>query len=140
MSSTFLLSAPLTAVRSSAVCAAWEKSPAVVKFGASGILGNAVFFGLDRVLFPLVVRAALRFSASNRSTVVSVARRVNDNAASVSFFVAYLLDIGVQRKSKALYLIYGCLILLCRALHVLSCTYLFTILFSPLVQTFSMLY
>lgn len=92
MSSPFLISAPLAA--------AWQQNDAI-RFGTSGILGNAIFFGLDKKLFPVIVRTALRLSASDTSSIAIGSKWINKNAASVSFFVAYLLDIAVQRKSKS---------------------------------------
>ena len=53
------------------------------------------------MLFPVIVRTAARLSVSNRSsTIISGSKWTNANAASVSFFVAYLLDIAVQRKQN----------------------------------------
>ena len=69
-----------------------------MRFAVSGILGNAIFYGLDKVLLPVIEHTANRSSASNNRAIVLGSRWINDNAASVSFFVAYLLDISVQRK------------------------------------------
>ena len=100
MSATFLISAPLaTGMRNSALADVWENNSAI-RFGTSGLLGNAIFFGLDKALFPLIVRTAVSISASNQSTIANGSKWVQQNAASVSFFVAYLLDIAVQRKSE----------------------------------------
>jgi len=106
MFSPYLVSAPLTAnLRSSIVYEVWKENSAL-RFGCSGLLGNAAFFGLDKILFPLVVRTAFRLSASNKSSVVIWSKWINKNAASVSFFVAYLLDIALQHFLNA-WLVFG---------------------------------
>ena len=103
MNTAFLVSAPLSANTvggggSSFLYNAWQQNT-VIRFGTSGILGNAIFFGLDRILFPVILNAAGR-SASNMSKLIV------HNAASVSFFVAYLLDIAVQHLLNA-WLVFG---------------------------------
>jgi hypothetical protein len=69
-----------------------------MRFAVSGILGNVIFYGLDKVLLPVIQHTANRSSASSNGAIVVGSKWINDNAASVSFFVAYLLDIAVQRK------------------------------------------
>ena len=103
MNTAFLVSAPLSANTvggggSSFLYKIWQQNTAI-RFGTSGILGNAIFFGLDRILFPVILNAAGR-SASNMSKLIV------HNAASVSFFVAYLLDIAVQHLLNA-WLVFG---------------------------------
>lgn len=95
MNAAFLASAPLAAV--STGCGGnnflhdlWQQT--AIRFGTSGILGNTIFFMLDKALFPLIVQATGRLSTS------TTIKWIHQNAASVSFFVAYLLDIAVQRK------------------------------------------
>lgn len=106
MSSPYLISAPLiTNFRNSTCYAAWKQNSAI-RFGASGILGNIVFFGLDKILFPVIVRAAVKLSLSNKSAIVSWSKWINENAVSVSFFVAYLLDIALQHFLNA-WLVFG---------------------------------
>ena len=69
-----------------------------MKFAVSGILGNAIFYGLDKVLLPLIEHTSNRSSACNNRAIALGSKWISDNAVSVSFFVAYLLDIAVQRK------------------------------------------
>ena len=96
MNAAFLASAPLAAVStggggSNFLHDLWHHNSAI-RFGTSGILGNTIFFMLDKALFPLIVQATGRLSTS------TPIKWIHQNAASVSFFVAYLLDIAVQRK------------------------------------------
>ena len=82
----------------------WQRHTAL-RFATSGVLGNVIFFGLDTLLFPLVVRLAVEKSSSSQSTrraFGNIIKWIGDNAASVSFFVAYLLDIFVQHFLNAL--------------------------------------
>jgi len=108
--SQFVISTPITTstIQSNLIYDQWQWHPAV-RFTISGILGNAVFWGLDRMLFPLIVRtttASVRLkrtvaSMPNNKFVLiggGVSTWINNNAASVSFFVAYLLDIAIQRE------------------------------------------
>ena len=84
--------------------------PTAVRFAISGVLGNAVFWGLDMMLFPLIVRttSSVRLKRivtsmpNNKFFLVggNASTWINNNAASVSFFVAYLLDIAVQRELR----------------------------------------
>lgn len=76
-----------------------------IRFAVSGILGNAIFFGLDKLLLPIV----LKITDTNKRNVLFASRKsefdallkwISHNAESVSFFVAYLLDIVVQRKYR----------------------------------------
>jgi hypothetical protein len=78
----------------------WRKNQSI-RFAVSGILGNAVFYGLDKVLFPVIEHTASQLSSTkstNHRVIVVGSKWITNNAASVSFFVAYLLDIAVQRK------------------------------------------
>ena len=95
MNAAFLASAPLAAVSTGGggnnfLHDLWQQT--AIRFGTSGILGNTIFFMLDKALFPLIVQATGRLSTS------TTIKWIHQNAASVSFFVAYLLDIAVQRK------------------------------------------
>lgn len=123
MSSPYLLS-------NNVVSTAWKQNSAV-RFGASGILGNAVFFGLDKILFPLIVRAAVRLSVSNKSVIASWSKWTNDNAASVSFFVAYLLDIALQHFFNA-WLVFGLETINTRELYLSSLASSYTAYFGTL--------
>ena len=66
----------------------WHQNHSI-RFAVSGILGNVIFYGLDKVLLPVV---------KHMSSIIVGSKWIDKNAASVSFFVAYLLDIAVQRK------------------------------------------
>ena len=81
----------------------WRKNQSI-RFAVSGILGNAVFYGLDKVLFPVIEHTASQLSSTkstNHRVIVDGSKWITNNAASVSFFVAYLLDIALQRKLAA---------------------------------------
>jgi hypothetical protein len=86
-----------TSVKNSCFYEVWRQNHSI-RFAVSGILGNAIFYGLDKVLLPVIEHTAIRSSASNNRSICVGSRWINKNAASVSFFVAYLLDIAVQRK------------------------------------------
>lgn len=78
---------------------AWSSTPPAIRFGMAGTIGNAAFFGLDRMLLPLIAHTAgVLSSESKKGMVISWSKWVGRNAASVSFFVAYLLDIALMRK------------------------------------------
>eukprot|EP00584_Thalassiosira_punctigera_P007870 CAMPEP_0172535824 /NCGR_PEP_ID=MMETSP1067-20121228/7662_1 /TAXON_ID=265564 ORGANISM="Thalassiosira punctigera, Strain Tpunct2005C2" /NCGR_SAMPLE_ID=MMETSP1067 /ASSEMBLY_ACC=CAM_ASM_000444 /LENGTH=210 /DNA_ID=CAMNT_0013320779 /DNA_START=80 /DNA_END=709 /DNA_ORIENTATION=+ len=132
MSSLYLISVPLTNnLRNSAFYAAWETNSAI-RFGAAGLLGNAVFFGLDKMLLPTVVRAASTLSVSDRSAVIiSWSRWTKDNAASVSFFLAYLLDIALQHFLNA-WLVFGLETISTRELYFNSLATTYTAYFGTL--------
>mmetsp|Transcript_15537 Transcript_15537/g.37269 ORF Transcript_15537/g.37269 Transcript_15537/m.37269 type:complete len:241 (-) Transcript_15537:3399-4121(-) len=131
MSSPYLISVPITQkIRNSVFCAAWQQNDAI-RFGASGILGNAIFFGLDKVFFPVVLRTAVRLSASNRSDVARWSKWIHDNAGSVSFFVAYLLDISVQHLLNA-WLVFGFETISTRELYFSSLATAYTAYFGTL--------
>ena len=85
--------------RNSAISTAWKQNDSI-RFFTSGMIGNAAFFGLDRALFPVILRATVSLSASNTPSVVKWSKLISKNAASASFFVAYLIDIALMRKSK----------------------------------------
>jgi len=99
MNAAFLVSAPVGGGGSSFLYNAWQQNTAI-RFGTSGILGNAIFFGLDRILFPVILNAAGKSASDNMS------KWIIHNAASVSFFVAYLLDIAIQHILNA-WLVFG---------------------------------
>ncbi len=92
---------------------AWQDQPAI-RFAASGIIGNGIFFGLDTLLYPSILRAAKDLvtstapvlTMSKRRIAGNLAKWVENNAASISFFVAYLLDIFVQHFLNA-WLVFG---------------------------------
>lgn len=107
MSSTCFVIAPLAEAnfRNSVFYAAWKQNLAI-RFGASGILGNALFFGLDKMLFPLILRTAAEFSSNNKSSIADISKWIHQHAASVSFFVAYLIDIAIQHFLNA-WLVFG---------------------------------
>lgn len=75
-----------------------------IRFAVSGILGNTIFFGLDKLLLPIILEMA---DGNSRNVLFALRKSdaslkwIRRNAESISFFVAYLLDIIVQRK-------YGC--------------------------------
>mmetsp|Transcript_22466 Transcript_22466/g.42431 ORF Transcript_22466/g.42431 Transcript_22466/m.42431 type:complete len:129 (+) Transcript_22466:137-523(+) len=127
MSSPYLISAPLTTTnfKSSVLYSTWKQNSAI-RFITSGILGNVVFFGLDKMLFPVILRVASRLSVStDRSVIVSGSKWMKENAASVSFFVAYLLDIALQHFLNA-WLVFGLETISTRELYLSSLTTSYT--------------
>jgi hypothetical protein len=72
-----------------------------IRFAASGILGNAIFFGLDKLLLPIILEISRDKSgplaAARKADFGAALNWVHLHAESVSFFVAYVLDIIVQR-------------------------------------------
>lgn len=121
-----------TAVIKTQLIQAWQNQPAI-RFATSGIIGNGIFFGLDTLLYPLIVVAAKDLVTSTASASPSSKRRlmgnvanwVGENAASVSFFVAYLLDIFVQHFLNA-WLVFGLDTIRTRALYLSSLTSAYT--------------
>jgi hypothetical protein len=80
---------------SNTIVQTWKQNTGI-RFAAAGVLGNLIFFSLDKLLLPIIVKCAY----SGKSATVSAASKwIRRNAESVSFFVAYMLDIIVQRKS-----------------------------------------
>lgn len=101
MTFPFALSAQLAdTTATSTIVQAWKQNTGI-RFAASGIIGNAIFFGLDKLLLPVILQISNGKSATLsplRRDFDSVFKWIRSNAESVSFFVAYLLDIIVQRK------------------------------------------
>ena len=129
MNTAFLVGTPLSANTvggggGSFLYNAWQQNTAI-RFGTSGILGNAIFFGLDRILFPVIMNAASKLSASN------ISKWISQNAASVSFFVAYLLDIAVQHLLNA-WLVFGLETINTRQLYLSSLATSYTAYFGTL--------
>jgi hypothetical protein len=122
----------------------WKKN-SVLRFAASGVCGNAVFYGLDKLILPLIVRASDGFigSSSSSSTTtlsfmskrgtiaVSLVKWLRANAESVSFFVSYLLDIFVQHFLNAL-LVFGMDMINTRELYLSSLATSYTAYFGTL--------
>ena len=82
---------------SSTIVQLWKQNTGV-RFAASGILGNAVFFYLDRLLLPIIRSKSTMSITVKNPKFDSAVTWIHNNAESVSFFVAYLLDIIFQRK------------------------------------------
>ena len=99
-SAVFLASAPLSVFNNTGAGGSiidwgketWQHNTAI-RFAVSGIMGNAFFFAIDRALYPIITNVGSRLTVSN------ISKWMIQNAASLSFFVAYLLDIAIQRKS-----------------------------------------
>ena len=94
-------SAPITTVHCcrNGVISVWKRNDSI-RFFVSGLIGNVAFFGLDKALLPVVSRVALRLSASDKPYLVQCSKSIGKNATSVSFFVAYLVDIALMRESR----------------------------------------
>lgn len=83
----------------SALVEVWKQNTGI-RFAASGILGNAIFFGLDKLLLPIILHISDdKTLFTLRRDCQTLFKWMHGNAESVSFFVAYLLDIIVQRKT-----------------------------------------
>ncbi|KAL7480526.1 hypothetical protein ACHAW6_012034 [Cyclotella cf. meneghiniana] len=80
----------------------WKQNTGI-RFAISGVLGNLIFFSLDKLLLPIIVKCA---DSGKSATVSAASKWISRNAESVSFFVAYLLDIIVQHFFNAL-LVFG---------------------------------
>ena len=73
----------------------WAENSAI-RFATSGLIGNAIFFGLDRAFLPLII------GMSERQFLIKASKTVANNAESISFFAAYLVDIFAQHFLNAL--------------------------------------
>ncbi|KAL3789523.1 hypothetical protein ACHAWO_004241 [Cyclotella atomus] len=91
---------PPTNTLTSTIIQTWNQYTGV-RFAASGILGNAIFFGLDKLLLPIILQISSDTSgtlaAARKAEFDAALKWVHQHAESVSFFVAYALDIVVQR-------------------------------------------
>ena len=85
---------------SSTIVQLWKQNTGV-RFVASGILGNAVFFYLDRLLLPIIRKSTISSTIKSAKFDTAVTW-IHRNVESVSFFVAYLLDIIFQRMQYEL--------------------------------------
>ena len=74
----------------------WVENSAI-RFATSGLLGNAIFFGLDVVFLP-VIKGIGATEAYQRQCFIKASKTISNNAESISFFLAYLVDIIVQRE------------------------------------------
>lgn len=94
---------PFSTSLSSTIVETWTQNTGI-RFFASGILGNAIFFWLDKRLLPIILTftdgGTGTLSIQRKAEFAPTFKWIRQNAESVSFFVAYLLDIVVQRKSK----------------------------------------
>jgi len=102
----------------------WLENSAV-RFAASGFIGNAIFFGLDLAFLPIIK------GASQRQCFVKASKTIATNAESISFFVAYLVDIIVQHFLNAL-LVFGLDTIATRQMYLSSLTTAYTAYFGTL--------
>ena len=102
----------------------WEEN-AAVRFAASGFIGNAIFFGLDMAFLPIIR------GASQRQCFVKASKTIATNAESISFFVAYLVDIVVQHFLNAL-LVFGLDTIATREMYLSSLAAAYTAYFGTL--------
>ena len=98
-----------------------------IRFAVSGILGNTIFFGLDKLLLPIILEMA---DGNSRNVLFALRKSdaslkwIRRNAESISFFVAYLLDIIVQRKYGCTHSKFAIKLFTCYNLHQLN-TFIF---------------
>jgi hypothetical protein len=97
------LSITLTAPRAVALIHDYWVEKSVLRFATAGFVGNAMFFGLDLALLPVVKSISEAAGASQRQCLNKAARAVANNAENISFFVAYLIDILLQRKYELVF-------------------------------------
>jgi len=110
------------AINSMKTC--WEENSAV-RFAASGFIGNAIFFGLDLAFLPIIK------GASQRQCFIKASKTIATNAESISFFVAYLVDIVVQHFLNAL-LVFGLETIATREMYLSSLAATYTAYFGTL--------
>ena len=100
----------------------WEENSAV-RFAASGFIGNAAFYGLDIAILPIIKRVSQRQWKASKTIAI--------HAESISFFVAYLIDIFLQHFLNAL-LVFGLETIATREMYLSSLAAAYTAYFGTL--------
>ncbi len=119
------LAVTLTAPHAVASMRSYWSENAAVRFAASGFIGNAIFFGLDIAFLPIIK------GASQKQCFIKASKTIADNAESISFFAAYLVDIIVQHFLNAL-LVFGLDTIATRQLYLSSLAAAYTAYFGTL--------
>lgn len=102
----------------------WANNP-TIRFAMSGLIGNAIFFGLDKAFLPIII------IASHRPLMVRVSKIIATNAESISFFLAYLVDIIIQHFLNAV-LVFGLETIATREMYLSSLATAYTAYFGTL--------
>jgi len=100
------LAITLTAPHAAATIRNYWAENSAIRFAASGLIGNAIFFGLDVSFLPVIKSIGTASEAYQRQCFLKASRAISSNAESISFFLAYLVDILVQHFLNAL-LVFG---------------------------------
>ncbi len=98
------LAITLTAPHAAATIRNYWMENSAIRFAASGLIGNVIFFGLDVSFLPVI--KGIGSEAYQRQCFLKASRAISSNAESISFFLAYLVDILVQHFLNAL-LVFG---------------------------------
>jgi hypothetical protein len=86
---------------------AWYSSvPQFVRFGTAASLGNIFFFAADVVMYNHVVTKLLPIDGDENAGFSWLPDLFHRNRESVSFFLAYLVQISIQHLLNA-WLVYG---------------------------------
>eukprot|EP00978_Attheya_sp_CCMP212_P025345 scaffold81381_cov57-Attheya_sp.AAC.2 len=86
---------------SDTVATLWFSLPSALRFVVSGILGNMIFFAMEKRCYALLVRSLVDNGPPRILT-----RLLRDHKETVSFFVSYLLQIVAQHVLNA-FLVFG---------------------------------
>lgn len=119
------LAITLTAPHAAATIRNYWVENSAIRFAASGLIGNAIFFGLDVSFLPVIKLA------SQRQCFLKASKAISSNAESISFFLAYLVDILVQHFLNAL-LVFGLDTIKTRELYLSSLATAYTAYFGTL--------
>mmetsp|Transcript_9112 Transcript_9112/g.13495 ORF Transcript_9112/g.13495 Transcript_9112/m.13495 type:complete len:297 (-) Transcript_9112:431-1321(-) len=85
--------------------------PEMIRFGIAGVLGNMMFFAIDKVIYndiiPLLAPTQDEYDGSKTHGIVqTLSFFLNDHREATSFFVSYLIQIVAQHSLNAL-LVFG---------------------------------
>ena len=100
------LAITLTAPHAAATIRNYWVENSAIRFAASGLIGNVIFFGLDVSFLPVIKGIGTASEAYQRQCFLKASKAISSNAESISFFLAYLVDILVQHFLNAL-LVFG---------------------------------
>lgn len=101
------LAITLTAPHAAATIRNYWVENSAIRFAASGLIGNVIFFGLDVSFLPVIKGIGTASEAYQRQYFfLKASKAISSNAESISFFLAYLVDILLQHFLNAL-LVFG---------------------------------
>jgi len=119
------LAVTLTAPHAVASMRSYWAENSAIRFATSGLIGNAIFFGLDVAFLPIII------GASQKQCFIKASKTIATNAESISFFVAYLVDIFLQHFLNAL-LVFGLDTIATRDMYLSSLATAYTAYFGTL--------